>query len=303
MKTFVNDKEITLQYNDIVDCSKPYKSLYGLEDNANVDNIIPYYTPRLLKVVNDSKLLESMDLATFMMVLNCEHIDITIPHYENITVSKNKSNVVLVDSVRHGKVIGLKSNQNTFNFSVMIADESYNEKTFDGKVIEFCPRTYTITDEYGNFHNNWDKFIFTYDGTQKIHFDKFVNPPMAQGFYADFYRNYKVLIERLKQEKSYLTKIKSKYIHLCNVVPDGEIVSVDDSTKVVKESSEQFESVKVLCFESKISNMPEFNFTYIDEKNDKPQDIVDKCNNLLNGITKLSSEYRYICRLRNYKKL
>jgi hypothetical protein len=60
MKTFVNDKEITLQYNDIIDCSKPYKSLYGLEDNANVDNIIPYYTPRLLKVVNDSKLLESL---------------------------------------------------------------------------------------------------------------------------------------------------------------------------------------------------------------------------------------------------
>jgi hypothetical protein len=129
-----------------------------------------------------------------------------------------------------------------------------------------------------------------------LHFERFVNPQLAQGYYAEYYRNYKVLIDRLSEEGKYLRSIKKKYLPLCKVIKTDEFVSVDDKTKVIEESAKQFESVKILAFESKISNSPTFKFSYIDEK-DTPENIVNKCDMLLDGIIGLASEYRFICRL------
>lgn len=296
MKTYVNGKEFNLKYEDIINCNLNYKDIFGLNIDDNVNRIVPYQTKRLQSIIDGEYDVKNLDLATFMMMLKCEDVEITIPEYENITVAKRKSNEIIADSVRHGKVLNLKSNQYTFNFSVVIADKKYNEKKFDGTFTEFCPRTYTITDEHGNFHNNWDKFHYSIDGVGDIHFEKFVNPQLAQGYYADYYRNYKALIERLSAEGKYLRALKKKYIPLTKVVKNDDIVSVDDSVKTIKESAEQFESVKTLCFESKISNLPDFKFDYINEK-DTPDNIVNKCNKLLDGIIGLSSEYRFICRL------
>lgn len=296
MKTYINDKEFNLQYESVINCNIPYKQIFGLKDDDNVNCIIPYKTDRLQSIIDGKHDTKNLDLATFLMILKHENVEITIPEYENTTVSKIKSNEIIADDTRHGKVLNLKSNQNTFNFSVVIADKKYHEKKFDGSVIDFCPKTYTITDEYGNFHNNWDKFHYSIDNIGDLHFDKFVNSQLAQGYYSEYYRTYKAMIERLSCEGKYLRALRKKYLPLTTKVNMNDFVSIDDTTKVIKESADQFTSVKILCFESIISNLPDFNFNYIDEK-DTPDNIVKRCNDLLDGIIGLASEYRFICRL------
>ena len=305
-------RQTLLTYNDVIDCTRSYKQILGIDKNP--EDFVPYHIRRFINFVNTDLAYpltsENIDMATLLMILRYRHCDISIPKYTSTTVAKTRKTEIISGEDRHGEILSLKSNENTFKFSVMIADKSYHEKKLDGTETDFCPRTYSITDDNGNFHNNWNSFKFNITLKEedyfsnilnygsKIYCKNFVNLPLAQAFYTEYYRNMKVFDERLGYERMYINSVKSEYIKKCKVLSNDEFKSLDGKAKVIKESAEQFESVKVLCFESKITNVPEnYDFNYIKTNKRTPEEIVAECDELLEGLTSVRSEFRFLCRL------
>lgn len=307
--------EIKLNINTILDTSKNWKDVLFEGLDLNTDSHIyvnAFHSRRImdfLKETECSKIKTSqLDLATLLVLLKWRNCKIEIPNYEKVSDS-DRIHTEEVDSGKNigGKIISLKSNQDTFNFSVTIMDEKYIDVSRSNM---FCPRTYSITDYNGDFHNNWNEFnfnitenerqllskCFDYDGN--ISCTKFVQTSLAQSFFTSYYRNMKVLIDRLVAERSYLNGIRKK--HISNLLKDSNKDGVEKLTESIKHDEsikEQFESVSVLCFQSKISNSPEFTFDYIDESKMSSREIVDMCDKLLKDIVDITGEFKYVCRL------
>ena len=300
-----------LKYQDILDGSKSYREILGIDKSKK--EFLPYHTKRFVDFVReghpDKLTSKNIDLSTLLMILRYRNCEISIPYYKSTTVAKRDKNVIITGTERKGKILALKSNKDTFKFSVMIADESYGEKKLDKTITEFCPRTYSITNDDGDFHTNWSMFEFDISNKEKDYFSdildgskivckSFVNSQMAQAFYSEYYRILKTLDDRLDKERSYIREIKYEFINQCKVLSNDEFTNADTSKTVIKESAEQFQSVKVLCFETKISNLPEeYNFSYIKTKGRKPEDIVAECDDLLEGLLGTKGEIRFLYRL------
>jgi len=300
---------VILQLNDILDCKKSWKSIL-YKDNSK-ENINIFKQKRIREFVDNcygyKKLSTDMDLATLLILLKHRNCFIRIPEYDGTTVKKTVSTVEKVGNETRGKIIALKSNQYTFNFSITILDEKYIEEKLD-KDIEFAPRTYTLTDYNGNLGSNWSTFTFDITDEEKEYFKKnlylenimvpshFVNKQLAQCMYTDYYFNSKILVERLVAERKYLNDLKKKYLSKCKVQSTSEYI-LEKTIEIDKKDKEKFESVKVCCFEVR-PQMDKFDyqFDYIDEKQ-KPEKIVEQCNELLTGIIDMTSEYKFLCRM------
>jgi len=302
----------TLTKEDILDVKRSWKEVLGIQ---NADEINPWHTRRVNRFLDQSNpdgKMKELDLATLLVILKSRGCVIDIPEYENTTVKKINFNQVKVGDHTRGKIIALKSNQDTFNFSVTILDEKYIEFTEKSNgCYDYAPRTYTITDYAGNFHNNWDKFVFTLTDKERAYFgnsvsadqmnircDKFATPQMAQTMYTEYYRNMKLLIERLVAERKYLNDTKKEYV---KKLPKTENVceSAAPDKITVEEDKDRFESKVVKCFETKISIPTDFTFGYLDLKR-TPQEIVDECNFLMKGIIDATGEYKFLCRTIEY---
>jgi len=304
-------KNNAIKYQDVIDGSRSYKQILGIQKDTK--EFLPYHTKRFIDFVKEEypeKLNSSnLDMSTLLMILRYRNCDISIPYYKSTTVTRVNKNEIVTDSERKGKILSLVSNKDTFKFSVLIADESYSEKKFDGTMTNFVPKNYSITGVDGNFHENWSEFKFDINNKEKdyfsdildnstIHCKKFVNPQLAQAFYSEYYRILKTLDDRLDAERKYITNIKQTYIPKCKTLPNSEFTNADTSKKVVDESAKQFESVKTLCFETKISNLPEhYNFNYIVVNNRTPEQIVSECEDLLDGLLGVKGEIRFLYRL------
>ncbi len=303
-------KTVLLEEKEILDTKRSWKDIIGCV-NSDPKSINIFKQKRIKEFVEncytDKKLSTDMDLATLLILLKHRNCSVTIPYYENLGVKKEKSNVIKIGNKTKGKIIGLKSNQNTFNFSVTIADEKYIEQKLS-KDFAFAPRTYTLTDYDGKLGDNWKTFNFDMTDEEKEYFSKnigvdnfyvsthFVNPQLAQCMYTDYYFNCKIFIERLSAERKYITNIKKEYLPKCKVQSNSEFEYVIEST-ISDEEKGKFESVKVLCFETRpqMDNL-DFDFNYINVKR-KPEEIVAECNFLLEGYNDVISEYRFLCRM------
>ena len=296
-----------LEAINIEDCKKSWKDLL-FSDTKEKFNI--FKSKRVSEYINnvypEKSLASNMDLSTLLIILKDRNCPIELPEYNNTTVKKERSNVEKVGNISKGKIIALKSNQSTFNFSITILDEKYREEKLNN-TFEFAPRSYTLTSYDGSFNDNWKNFTFNITDSERDYFKnnigidgeikctRFVNNQLAQCMYTKYYHDMKIMIERLVAERKYLNDTKRKYLPLCKRNSDSEF-ELDTTTTVVKEDKEQFESIKVRCFEVKLSVVPEFNFDYID-KNMNPEEIVDICNKNLEGIVDITSEYKFLCRM------
>ena len=301
-------KTVLLEKNDILDTKKSWKDILYSDGDSKL-NI--FKQKRIKEFVDncytDRKLSTDMDLATLLILLKHRNCFVRIPEYKNITVKKEVSTVTKKDDITRGKIIALKSNQNTFNFSITILDEKYLEEKIDGK-FDFAPRTYTLTDYTGQLGKNWKTFSFEITDEERKYFhdnigldniippSHFINPQLAQCMYTDYYFNCKIFIERLLAERKYLTELKRKYLPKCNFQKTSEFEIIKEAT-ITDEEKGKYESVKVMCFEVRpqMDNL-NFEFNYINEK-DKPEKIVDTCNYLLDGIIDMTGEYKFLCRM------
>lgn len=301
---------VLLNLNDVLNCNKSWQNiLYG--DISTKENINIFKQKRVREFVdncyNNRTLSKDMDLATLLILLKHRNCFIRIPQYEATTVKKDVSTIKKVDNNTRGKIIALKSNQNTFNFSITILDEKYLEEKLN-KDFEFVPRTYTLTDYNGNLGDNWSSFNFDITDEERKYFKDnigldnifvpthFVNKELAQCMYTDYYFVSKIFIERLLAERKYITNIKKKYLLKCNFQKSSEFELIREST-VDESDKAKYESIKVCCFEVRPQmEKIEFNFNYINEKQ-KPEDIVTQCNNLMNGLIDMTGEYKFFCRM------
>ena len=165
---------VLLNLNDVLNCNKSWQNiLYG--DIYTKENINIFKQKRVREFVdncyNDRTLSKDMDLATLLILLKHRNCFIRIPQYETTTVKKNVSTIKKIDNNTRGKIISLKSNQYTFNFSITILDEKYLEEKLN-KDLDFVPRTYTLTDYNGNLGDNWSSFNFDITDEERKQYKK-----------------------------------------------------------------------------------------------------------------------------------
>lgn len=294
-----------LTMENIIDGKKPWFDVL----DCDLKDPQPCHLRRVNKFISQANpeniKSKSIDLATLLIILRHRNCFIEIPEYENTKQQKIKTNQYDIGGDRRGRIICLKSNQHTFNFSITIENEKYIELRKNGKIENFCPRTYTLTNSSGDLMDNWKNFKFEITDKEReflsniieidgsINCDRFCNLQLASSYYTEYYRLMKCLILRLVAERKYLNELRKKHLSFLPF----EHKDTDESN-VVMENKDKYESVKELCFESKISNFdPTFEFNYIDESKLSHKDIVNLCDEYLRELLNITDEYKFMCRL------
>jgi hypothetical protein len=156
-----------------------------------------------------------LDLACFLYALVDRSAVIVIPEYTRLRPKTLKEGELVTSSKqRHGKILGLVSNQSTFVFSVKILDANVISTDEVGGY-----RNFALTDFDGNWYEGWHEISFlpsesenkfltenklwNLDGCS-VSFKNFVAPQRWLSFYGQSYFISKALLQRLKEESSYL---------------------------------------------------------------------------------------------------
>lgn len=310
----LSQTKITL--DSILNFKKPWFEVL----DCDLDDPSPCHLNRVNEFLNgvNSKQLgcKSLDLMTFLLIAKHKNCYVKIPQYTNLTKNRihEKQQQVSLDS--EGKIISLKSNKDTFNFSITILDKKYIEAKNNDDNYEFAPRTYTLTDYYGDIIPAWkNNFVFNISDAEKeyyqqfidldnntINIDKFVNPQLEQSFYTEYYMLLKLLVERLVAERKFLSDLRKQYIPLLpksKTVVTESISTTDDSSKKDTKKDKDTEPVIVKCFEANISSSYIFDstkFTYLDRCKNDVKSVVKLCDSYLEGIIDLTDECKFICR-------
>jgi hypothetical protein len=154
-----------------------------------------------------------LDLAALLYALVDRGAVVILPKYKSRTPATHTEGVHVVDPEnRYGKIMGLVSNQSTFNFSVRILDAKVITTDSVGK-----PRTYNITDENGDWYEGWEKLNFLPTAAENdfmttnelfaeqahIAFKNFVAPGRWTSFFGQYYLMAKTMEARLVEENAY----------------------------------------------------------------------------------------------------
>jgi len=205
----------------------------------------------------------NLDLATFLYALHDRGAVINLPTYK----AKGKKTVkegqmVVSDKNRHGKIIGIVSNQDTFSFSVKIIDQNVITTDSTG-----APRNFNLTDPDGSWYAGWRTINFLPDQNEtkfltenklwsglSVTFDNFVNPNRWISFFGQYYFLTKCMIDRLVDERKHLKSEKKRLEELGIKLPKGnggEFEQLDAwNTKTI--ASDKGHGVKVKCLEVKV---------------------------------------------------
>lgn len=157
-----------------------------------------------------------LDLAAFLFALKNRGAVINIPTYASMRGTKVTEGVSVVSKEnRHGQVVGLVANKETFNFSIRIKD--MNVITSDS-VGDY--RTFTLTDFDGSWYDGWKRIDFKPDAKENdfivksgilsgnhISFKNFIHPNRWVSMYGKYYFITKLLIDRLTDESAYYNTV------------------------------------------------------------------------------------------------
>ena len=159
-----------------------------------------------------------LDLACALSAFADRRAVINLPTYKRRRARQVREGEIVVSSQnRHGRVIGLSSNQYVFSFSVLIEDA--NVMTTDSVG---APRYFMIQDLDGKWYEGWHEIQFLPDQQEnklvtalagqdgKIRFRHFIHPLRWTSFYGRPYLLAKIAISRLEQEMSALNKAAKK---------------------------------------------------------------------------------------------
>ncbi len=215
---------------------------------------------------DDGTKTTDLDLSCFLFELAERHAVINIPEYTSMRATKLKEGQALISKEnRHGQVLGLVANKETFSFSLRIKDA--NVVTSES-VADY--RNFSCTDLEGNWHEGWSDLQFIEnveenkfltenkltDGN-KIHFNEFVHPNRWISFYGQYYFISKTLISRLIEEaKYYNIEIKAMLAEGIKYPGGGDV-----ATEWPKSEKIPGKKIKVNSFEVEI-DVPENNTKY-----------------------------------------
>lgn len=201
-----------------------------------------------------------LDLACFLFELANRKAVINLPEYHSFRPRSVKEGQVLTSKEnRHGQLLGLNANKETFNFSIKIKD--MNVITSDA-VGDY--RNFSITDLSGKWYNGWkniefipntqeNKFIeeFLLSVGNTISFENFVHPNRWTSFFGQYYIITKLLIDRLTEEASYYKKEVDEMLKEGIKYPtDGQNYQEDWPNQ----EKEKGKSIQIEAFEVKIES-------------------------------------------------
>lgn len=245
----------------------------------------------------------NLDLATFLYALMDRGAVINLPIYESSTpTSLKEGQHVLSKENRHGKIIGVVSNQETFNFSVKIIDQNIIGTDSTG-----FPRNFNLTDFNGNWYDGWKKinFIPSTDenkfltenklwGNNTVTFNNFVTPEKWISMFGQYYFITKCTIDRLKEEISYLRKVKRDLLNKGIQYPSGcsDFQEVDKwNSKTI--NKEKGYGVKIKSLEVKV-DIPEFEGEY--QEYDETSEALRNVSRKLKNSRKYLEKFKFATR-------
>lgn len=221
-----------------------------------------------------------LDMVAFLYSLIDREAIINIPEYKSMRANKVKKGQFLTSNEnRHGKLIGVFGNQNTFSFGLRIIDlnvvgqregeeyvgdyRNFNVTNFDGKwydgwkTIQFMPSA--SENKFLTENDQWDPLK---DST--ITFKNFVHPNRWTSYYGQYYFLTKMLINRItEQSKNYNSQIKRMLNNGIEFPKKDGVVSESHQ----QQKTDKGEKIKIKSFQTEIdvpdneTEFPVFNDT------------------------------------------
>lgn len=200
-----------------------------------------------------------LDLACFLYALSDRGAVIELPVYKSLRPkTRTEGERVVSKQHRHGKIMGLVSNKDTFIFSVKILDANVVTTSEVG-----APRNFAITKFDGDWYEGWHVIIF--DPTAKendfltkndlwtgnrVIFKNFVHPNRWTSFYGQYYLKTKALMQRLRDQNQF-DRVLVKEMQNCGVKfpSSGKGAPPYAGRKTTKEKGS---SIKVAAFEVEV---------------------------------------------------
>ncbi len=235
-----------------------------------------------------------LDLACFLYALVDRKAVIILPRYKAMRAkSTTEGEHIVSKENRHGQILSLVSNKETFVFSVQIKD--MNVMTTDS-VGAF--RNFSITKFDGSWYEGWDRIEFLASAQENdfvtkndmwsgnsVIFKHFVSPNRWTSFYGQYYFITKALVTRLKEEASHWRAvIKDMETNGIKWPPSGD----GAKHEWPKTSTGESKPIKVSAFEveldlpERIGTWPEY-----EQNTDNMVALRDRVDRFNKSVTKL----------------
>ena len=173
--------------------------------------------------IDDQFVGTDLDLSCLLFELSERHAVINIPEYQPVRPKTiQKGYTVLSTQNRHGEIIGLISNKDSFLFSLRIKDLNTMVRRKDPykgvtKISKGAYKNFSLTNLNGELHDYCKCLQFVPTSTENkflvenkvlsannnIFFEYFVHPNRWSSMFGHHYVVTKMLIERLKEECVY----------------------------------------------------------------------------------------------------
>ncbi len=225
-----------------------------------------------------------LDLACFLYALVDRNAVINIPKYKGLRNTTIKENQILTSSDnRHGQLLGINANKETFLFSIRIKDMNVITSESVGDY-----RNFTLTDFDGEWYKEWNSIQFMpnakennfitennlYSNQNQIIFKNFISPNRWISLYGQPYFITKALIQRLEEEAQNLN------LQIKNMIQNGIKYPQENKSEFNTSKTtviDKGKSIKVNSFEVEI-DLPENNteFKIYDETQENLIEITNK---------------------------
>lgn len=194
-----------------------------------------------------------LDLAVFLFALRDRNAVISLPKYSSMRGSKVvEGTTVTSKENRHGKLLSVQANKETFVFSLKMLDENVVTEKGQGDF-----RAFSLTDFDGTWYDGWSTIKFSPDAKEnefiqkskimsnnRITFKNFIHPNRWISFYGQYYFITKLMIDRLTAESS------NMFQQMKRMKANGCVLEKEPYAQV--EAVSETKSVKVTAFEAEL---------------------------------------------------
>lgn len=167
-----------------------------------------------------------LDMVAFLYSLIDREAILNISEYKSMRTNRVKEGQILTSKEnRHGKIIGVYGNKNTFSFGIRIIDMNVMGKDKNGNDYIGDFRNFNLTNFEGEWYDGWKSIQFIPSVEENkflteneqwnplkenvITFKHFVHPNRWTSYYGQYYFLTKMLINRLTEEaQNYNQQIK-----------------------------------------------------------------------------------------------
>ncbi len=241
-----------------------------------------------------------LDLSTFLYSLKNRGAVVNIPEYKSLRNNSLKEGQLITSKDnRHGKIIGLTSNKDSFIFSLKILDQNVITTNSVGDY-----RNFSLTDFSGNWYDGWQEIQFLPNKDEnkfitenklwsenKVIFKNFVAPGRWTSVFGQYYFISKSLLQRITEECEYYYSCMKRMLE--NGINYLQMESSYDDKPKIQSVKEKGKSIKVECYHFEV-DLPE-NKTTFPEYEDNQNNLI-MLSNKRKDLLKIKQEIQFALR-------